>query len=209
MIDLSKFTDPNDTRGYCRVQLRLNDGRVVATDGYKLVCVDSFDGDVSALMAAPERQDESICKMLAAHSGATHWQPVASLNIPAPDPCVKCMGSGALIATKCEECDGDGEFEHGRYTYDCQECGGNGTTDTAPCAKDNPDGEECSKCFGTGHKRTPVPVPGLPDDRAVDAKYLSAFPPDAEIAAMPSNGSHMIALRGAGWIGVLMPMQTR
>lgn len=190
-IDLSKFTDPNDTRGYCRVQLRLNDGRVVATDGYKLVCVDSFDGDASALMAAPERQDESICKMLAAHSGATEWQPVASLNIPAPDPCVECGGTGALIATKCKECDGEG------------------TSGETPCAKDHPDGEECYKCFGTGHQRTAVTVPGLPDDRAADADYLSAFPPDAEIAVIPYGGSHMLALRGDGWIGVLMPMRTR
>ena len=170
MIDLSKITDQNDIREMCRVPLRLNDGRVVATDGYKLVCVDSFDGDASALMAATEPLNESICKMLAAHSGATDWQPVASLNMPAPDPCVKCMGSGALIATKCEE---------------------------------------CSKCFGTGHQRTPVTVPGLPDARAADAAYLSAFPHDAEIAAMPYNGSHILALRGDGWIGVLAPMRTR
>lgn len=208
-IDLSKITNPNDIREMCRAPLRLKDGRVVATCGVKLVCVASFDGDAAALMAAPERQDETICKLLAAHGDAKQWLPVSSLILPALDSCPHCGGHGHVTMTECEECDGEGEFEHGRHTYECKECDGDGESSSRPCGPDDPEGKECFKCSGSGYKPTPAVVPGLPPGVGANVAELARFPVGAEISAVPYGQSHMIALRGDGWIGVLSPMRVQ
>lgn len=207
-IDLSKFSDKNDPREFCRAPSRLRDGRVVAGDGVALACVDSFDGDASTLRAAPEWLASTACKLLAAHEKANRWLPVSSLSMPATEPCGGCNGMGHVVQEDCADCDGVGEFEHGRYTYDCKECDGDGKKRTKPCAADDPEGKPCEKCSGSGHKPAGVSVPGLPSHLAVNIAYLSKFPADAEISAVTYGGysGYILALRGDGWIGVLMPM---
>lgn len=208
-IDLSKITNPNDIQEMCRAPLRLKDGRVVATCGVKLVCVASFDGDAAALMAAPEKIDDNICKLLAAHSDAKQWLPVSSLILPALDSCPHCGGHGHVTMTECKECDGVGEFDHGRHTYECEKCGGKGGTGTTPCGPDDPDGKPCSNCSGSGYKPTPVSVPGLPPGWGANNVELAKFPDDAEISAMVYGQAPMLALRGDGWIGMLSRMRVQ
>jgi len=209
MIDLGKIICKHDVRPYCRAPLRLADGRVVATCGVKLVCVDRFDGDASALMAAPEKVDATICKLLSGHENAKQWIPVASLVIPELDPCTHCGGLGYVAVSECGDCDGAGDFDHGHHVYTCKECDGEGETDIRPCGQDDPEGRECFRCSGSGRKAIPITVPGLIGAWGASSAELSKFPEGAEISPMALGDSELLALRGDGWIGVLSPMSAQ
>lgn len=71
---------------------------------------------------------------------------IALPPLPPQEECSMCNGTG--IAYECEECDGDGEFEHGSHTYTCKECDG-----SAQVAYSGEIAVACRHCGGTGKKR--------------------------------------------------------
>lgn len=62
-----------------------------------------------------------------------------------PRMCAMCQGQGKLTVTPCEDCSGQGEFQHGNHTYCCKSCSGNGFGASAPGGED-----DCQNCLGTG-----------------------------------------------------------
>lgn len=203
-IDLSKFVDPHDFRPYCREPIRLKDGRVVATDGRTVVCLDSYDGDASALMEAPANIDLAIVQHLAGVDLATQWASVAGLTFPELQACTRCGGSGSMVRRECTDCDGEGEFDHGMHTYECKACDGDGWVENRASTRDDPEAESCTYCggAGVGGRAVYMDVPGMPKGVGADARLMLRFPVDSEFAA-----GNCVLLRGSGWRGVVMPLR--
>ncbi len=207
-IDITQFTRTDDPRPYCRQQIRLRDGRVIATSGVMAIVPDTYDGDASVLLAAPDNVEAAIARMLAPFSLQLSWLPVSSLSIPVLEVCKDCGGSGRVVHVMCGDCDGHGDFQHGRHWHSCKECDGQGDTDKRAADKDDPEAKECWSCRGTGKggREVFVAIPGMPKGLGADGRLLSRFPADAEYSVPGRLGGPLI-LRGAGWRGVLMPMR--
>ncbi len=179
--DIRKFSRVDDIRSYCTRPVMLKDGRVVATDGWSVLCVDAFDGDVVPLNQ--DRTDQSIVEGLAMHDDpARVWYPLSEVERPELTACKDCHGAGRVRYTDCKECDGEGRHR---------------TND----GKDN----ECDSCngLGLGPRYTRMRLKGMPPKTLdVDAVLMSRFPDDCEY----SPGDKVL-LRGEGWKAILMPMR--
>jgi hypothetical protein len=139
---------------------------------------------------------------------AAAWVPAASITI-GEVPCTQCKGSGRCEEIECDNCDGTGEFDHGRHIYDCQECDGEGRiVEPAEKASTAP---ACSECAGTGIH------PDQPSDFRFSGKngkkycansmyvqQLRSLPNCELLSGKMERG--MIAIRFTGGCGILMPM---
>ncbi|NMG56194.1 hypothetical protein [Aromatoleum aromaticum] len=194
MSDITKFCNTNDPRSFMARPVRRN-GFLYATNGHVAVRMidDPTVDDVECDATGP------AVKMLDGFSPAEFtWHPIPEIR--GARPCFMCSGSGR--AKPCTDCDGEGEFDHGRHTYRCQECGGSGEVGASAS-----DGMcDCDHCAGTGID----PYEGLDVGIAHYAKrYLKLIGetfPGAELG-VPSGELSVAMWRCGDVIGALSPMR--
>ena len=165
-IDLQSFCAKDDIRTYLMTPFVL-DGHTYATNGHILVRVPGGGPDPE--QALPETVRQAVRRMFATEY--TDFEPLP--EIPPPQLCPECNGTGQVDEYECEDCNGNGEFTHGNYEYDCKECDGSGKVK----------GGECQEygCW-SGQMLQPIQVgAGL-----FDARYLRliAALPNARIRAV-------------------------
>lgn len=145
MIDLKPFCGRDDPREYLNQPWHEN-GATFATNGHIAIMLDGAP-DPSLPPADPVMAGR-IPKLLA--QVAANQQEIAIVLPEEPaETCYRCRGMGFATSKQCEECDGDGWFEHGSHNYDCKECDGSGE-DVVPASQNSPGAMECERCDGEG-----------------------------------------------------------
>lgn len=193
-VDITRFClaeGLGDTRVYLRRPMRFGD-QVLASDGRILVCIPGHSGHEEAPSRVRNftRRIEQIIK-----EAPLTWTPAAAVELPPPEPCAKCDGSGVMYRVDCHECNGEGEFVHGTHTYRCKECDGEGGTVTRH-ASHGARAQPCDICGGSGASIQPVTV----GEVRVQRRYLAAIAelPGAQVA--PSHeGTLVFTFDGGGW----------
>lgn len=145
MIDLTRFSAQDDIRSYLNQPFQ-EDGHAFATDG--VIALMIIGGAEDGMPQAHEKMAGKIPRLIEQTSGYQTVLPL-SLKGSRPAKCPECHGKGRITKTMCEDCDGEGEFDHGRHTYTCRECDGIGT-DTAPATEGAPGAVFCGECKGSG-----------------------------------------------------------
>lgn len=200
MIDLQKFcatdTDPSP---HMRKPSRCADG-IVATNGRILICVPD---DGRQAEAAKESLAKSFANFKAGLTDPSRfWVDATTIQLPPAVKCGHCHGTGHSYQVKCEDCDGEGEFDHGLHTYECKECGGDGFIKTSPHS-DGAKKVECYECDGTGEGFQAVPAGQAHFQR----RYLHLIQqlPNCRLGTMGGTGTALFTFDG-GW-GALMPVR--
>lgn len=166
------------------------DGFAVATSGAILVRVPYVGTDLPAA--------KFDVKQIFKRCSATEFLPLPAL--PDGKPCLHCNGKGRIVGAECDACEGDGEFEHGRHSYSCKECDGDGFIEGRGSEE-----VTCRHCNGMGFDRETFEF-GRND---FDLRYLLmiAALPGAVMADAPlRQGAHF---KFDGGEGVVMPMTKR
>ena len=126
--------------------------------------------------------------------------------------CSECKGRGRLHSIKCPDCD-DGEFLHGRYSYDCKECKDN---PAGPGRLECASGEEgateaaCPSCYGLGYQSW-VNGAAKVGDAHYSAVYLHMLAELPQVAICPGEPAGTVirptaaALSFDGGQAILMP----
>jgi hypothetical protein len=104
-------------------------------------------GDVDGAEHAANNLAEKIKGYIDRVTDQYEYKPLPKL--PSAEPCDACNGSGEQDSSSCNDCDGEGEFQHGDYIYECQRCQGTGIADY-------PYNITCKKCRGSGCKEDQV-----------------------------------------------------
>jgi hypothetical protein len=200
-VDITRFClaeGLGDTRVYLRRPMQFGD-QVLASDGSILVCIPGRFGHEEAPSHVRDgaRRIEQIIK-----NTQLTWKPADSIELPPPEPCSACDGSGIVYWVDCDDCCGDGEFLKGRHYYRCKECDGKGYF-VAKHASHGARAQPCRICEGSGASIQPVTV----GEVRVQRRYLAAIAqlPGAQVA--PSHeGTLVFVFDGGGW-GALAPLR--
>ncbi|BAK75787.1 hypothetical protein NH8B_0955 [Pseudogulbenkiania sp. NH8B] len=191
---LQRFCAPaGDYRGIDKPIRR--GGFIYATNGHVLVRVaDSPDIECSS-EHAPLPTLDSLAEEAAA---LPDYKPL-HIHLPPPTTCGACDGHGKVSA--CNVCNGEGEFRHGRHSYECRECDGHGffgsTAGTIAC----------THCDGTGHG--PYQRVVVEREAGFARHYLALIQtlPNVKFAANAKDPIHGIAgFLFDGGVGALMPL---
>lgn len=198
MIDIKQFCA---TAGYVHRQINapwLEDGNTVATNGHIMIVADGMIGDVGESSEPLTISYKPIEKK--AHQDNPQFLRLEDLmrDAPAPVLCRECDGVGTVKSAECDDCDGEGEFRHGRHDYECEECGGSGLVP-------DPDGSVdrvCHLCEGRKYEY----ATHLVGKTKLQVRYLHMLAglPDCELSV---NDDPRIAamFRFTGGRGWLMP----
>lgn len=145
MIDLKLFCGKDDPRPYLNTPWQ-EDGSSFASNGHIAIMLDG--APTPSLPPADPNMVGRVPKLLA--QVAANQQAIA-IKLPEEpaETCYRCEGSGFAISQQCEECDGDGWFEHGSHEYDCKDCDGSGEH-VVSAAQGSPGAAECERCDGHG-----------------------------------------------------------
>lgn len=198
MINLSKFSARADIREYLRQPFRCSEG-IVASNGHILVCVADDGGNHPD---GPKTMDPPVSKFrMNTGEPGREWFDMSAITLPDREPCTYCGGSGYEHQEDCEDCDGEGEFEHGLHSYDCKACRGTGKVDATPGQ-----GEKvaCYRCDGSGESQQTVRV----GKALLQRRYL------ARIAELPSarigtaGSLETVVFTFDGGFGAVMPVRT-
>lgn len=191
---LSMFASKSDVRKWMLRPFRLN-GFVYATNGHWMVRISdepTIDADPIA-----DHHPKSIEKMFAE---APTEGFISLPEMEKPADCTRCEGLGFGTLTKCESCDGDGEFVHCGHFYECKACDGEGDSFEA-----TPDGTDaCPDCYGRGLKAW-----GVPGQSVGIAKFSPVYLwmlrvlPGIQIAVNDKDGKARFTFEGGE--GLLMP----
>jgi hypothetical protein len=194
-VDLQRFCWANDYRKYLR-QPWAHKGWMYASNGHILVRVPSPE---HAETVFAEKVAESAVGMLA-DSGEREYAPLPAFTLGPVCEC--CKGVGTVKQSKCPDCDGEGEFDHGEYTYHCKECDGEGWID-------DPAGEEreCDACYGFGTESKRIDFGGI----GYQARYLRLIKDLPGLVFSPGTRADETTIKAAhftfdGGEGLLMPM---
>ncbi len=188
-IDLQSFCAKDDIRTYLMTPFVI-DGHTYATNGHIIVRV--LGGDPDPEQAVPEPVRQTALKMFATEY--TDYEPPP--EIPAPQACSECAGTGQGDEDECEDCDGHGEFTRGNHEYDCKECDGSGKVPGGKCPKYG--------CW-SGQMRQPIWV----GPAFIDGRYLRL------IAALPNARIRVVGPEAAaafifdGGEGRVMPCREK
>lgn len=121
------------------------------------------------------------------------------------EKCHTCNATGKTFQKEeCDECDGDGEFEHGTNTYECKECDGSGKLRINHGEK-----TACEDCNGTGINYAYLTIP---DGRLFNHQYLLKLKALPGITYLPdhSDGEHgsvSMRFKFDNGLGLLMPVR--
>lgn len=178
-------------RDYLRTPFLLGEF-VYATNGHVAVRVPRDGLDYKEIENGKVREIGDLF----AKSTRDTWTDIPTL--PERIPCKHCNGSAVQV--ECDDCDGNGEFDHGMHTYECQKCRGSGQV-TGRVGKQQP----CNNCDGTGAKSNqPVAV----GEASYDRRYLAKIIDLPNIKFSPTlyeNGPGYFVFDGGE--GLLMPMR--
>lgn len=177
-------------------------GMRAATNGHMLIALhQTTPGEDTPGIA--KNLPELLTKALAAiFDPARDWTRLDSITLPERRECRHCEGEGHIYETKCPDCDGEGDFQHGSHWYECKECDGNGTTKSAAPQSPDHTPTKCWTCAGTGEAPQPA--------AAVGAHYgshylrLLASLPNCEITA-PEHPLATTFCRFDGGVAIVMP----
>jgi hypothetical protein len=118
------------------------------------------------------------------------------LPIPADLPptklCPDCDRKDWYAKETCDDCNGEGTFEHGRHEYDCKNCDGEGEIKA-----------QCLKCGGKGYLIEAVQI----GDAHFSSSYLALLADLPGIAIAPNGKDGAAYFKFDGGDGVLMPMR--
>lgn len=199
-VDITKFCIAEGLCGlrvYLRRPMQFGD-QVLASDGRILVCIPGHFGHEEAPWGVRNftRRIEQIIK-----EAPLTWTPAAAIELPPPEPCAQCDGSGVMYRVDCHECDGEGESVHGTHTYCCMECDGEGSVVTRHPSH-GARAQPCDICEGSGASIQPVTV----GEMRVQRRYLAAIAelPGAQVA--PSHEGNLVFTFDGGW-GALAPLR--
>lgn len=117
--------------------------------------------------------------------------------------CQRCLGNCYVQEGEdCDECDGDGEFEHGSNWYDCKACDGTGKAEI-PLSDESVPHTSCPDCDGQGEARNnPVPVGAAHINRVFLARIAAL--PNARIAT-PMDATSIVYFTSDFGDGAVMP----
>lgn len=141
---LGSFCATGDVRDYLCYPNRIG-AHVYATNGYIAIRVPD-DGSLEA------RECDKL-NSLPALFDAPVVEFIDMPALPAPIMCKTCAGSGREHKEPCDDCDGEGEFEHGSHTYNCKRCDGAGKVQSI--FRDGV-GAPCEDCGGTGYDKSQI-----------------------------------------------------
>lgn len=180
----------HDPRAFMRRPILRGDW-IYATNGHVVVRIPKQDG-------IEAHETDSIPKMPAIFDD-NQREDVAKLpRLPVAEKCYACDGTGHKF--KCQDCDGEGEFDYGRHTYTCKECNGSGQVDNGEEEYKQP----CCNCGGTGDAQQPVQI----DNQQFDRRYLEKITqlPGAKFSTHPyPMGTGYFVFDGGE--GCIMPMR--
>lgn len=196
-MDITKFCAPSDIRHYLHNPMR-HDGYLYATTGSIAVRIEDDPGIYAEPM--PTNLQNGVLLRMATDTTERTWRPVPKVNIPAAKSCRRCDGTGRVVV--CPSCDGDGEFDHYDYTYECKNCDESGWVASA----NKNAGLVCPDCHGSGVSwQETVDFDGV----HIAARYIHLIGTEilgAEIGI--SNDPAGIQLfRAPGIVGCVMPMR--
>lgn len=205
MIDLTPFcAQPVDTRSYLHRTHPILDGGI-ACNGHMVIFADSVAPPVaegtSALPKGVKEVFEGHVARIRAHAFDGPVR-VDSLSLAAYRKCGRCSGAQHVCDKECEDCDGDGEFKHGRHYYSCKQCDGDGRHDVPSTAVDQ---RACPACLGSGVEQDSV-LFGDRDSQGINTIYVHLLQqlPNCEISW---SGEREILVRFDGGLGMVMSMQ--
>lgn len=209
MIDLYKFcaTDTNDSRGYLYHPHKIGE-QMYATNGHILIAAD-LTGVAADIPDGVEVLPENVASIFVKYCSESpgdeaQWIPAGDAAVePSGKTCMSCGGSGRTPQeVDCDDCDGDGDFWHGRHQYECRSCDGGGKVD-GPVEDDDP---VCEHCNGSGQQIGFWRLPWREGD-GVCGRYVGLIQalPDAEFA-QHGKARDRIHFRFTGGRGVVMPL---
>jgi len=154
-INLKPFcANVTDPREYLRAPFKVGEW-VYATNGHMAIRVkaDNFPdmGEVADHKAkVPKAIGGLFERALKKAGGAFQAMPAS----PPLKPCRDCRGCGEWPAVQCDDCDGEGQFRHGAFWYDCKNCEGSfAGAGFIRVSRDGQRGEmrPCITCDGLGY----------------------------------------------------------
>lgn len=185
----------NEEREHLRHPMR-HDGYLYATNGHIAVRV----ADDRAVDAAPV-PELMLEKMLPAFAAIPGSLGVPIPELPEPEACIRCGGTGHLHRRECPECRGDGTFRHGRHDYECAECDGDGYLRFGA-----PAGEICPRCDGRGEEPYNATLVG---DALIDPRYLRLLQTLPQPVLYPNGPKKPLMCRFDGGVALVMPMRRK
>lgn len=196
-INITRFcANSDDPREYLRTPFRCPEG-ITATNGHILICMDDDGGKHPD---AVENTKGYVAKFKAyIDDPKRSWMDAASIALPEAKPCMACNGKGYVHEEDCDDCDGEGEFQHGSHWYDCKECDGNGKVLAgAGSGSKTP----CHTCSGSGEDFQTVVVGGS----AFQRKYLAMIGglPECRLG-LPEDPLGTAVFTFTGGFGAIMP----
>ena len=169
-----------------------------ASNGHIMVSMPD-DGTVEINKDINSKDPNNFEKVLARDT----WPQDGFIPFSIPDTelkkCNKCCGTGKHPEKMdCDDCDGNGWFNHGRHEYDCKECDGDG--------KINADSDkivDCEDCKGTGVGYT---LTKMPDGRLFNFQYLKKIEALPNVTYLPDTKlDGYMRFKFEGGCGLLMP----
>jgi hypothetical protein len=130
------------------------------------------------------------------------------IETPALPELVKCRYcNGTAKAYKCTECDGAGEFQHGRHYYDCKECGASGQVYSENILEEEPQ-VVCGQCKDGFRHFQPMQIGATHYDavlikRVVDLPGFKFSPPPT---TEYEHGAGYFVFDGGE--GIILPVRT-
>lgn len=126
-IDLQSFCAKDDIHSYM-LEPFVIDGFTYATNRHIVVRVPG--GEARPDQSLPDRTVAAVRKLFATEH--TDFQSLP--EIPEPETCPDCEGTGRIEEGECPDCGGLGEFTHGNHDYECKECDGTGEVHSVDCS---------------------------------------------------------------------------
>lgn len=177
-------------------------GMQAATNGHMLIALHQATAGEDTPGIATNLPDLLTRAQAIATELGREWTRLDTITLPELKLCRECKGKGRVYETKCPDCDGEGDFQHGSHWYQCQECNGDGSTlSTTPTHPDHAP-TTCSSCAGTGE--TPRHAAAMGAHYGSHYLRLLASLPNCEITA-PEHPMAATFCRFDGGIAVVMP----
>lgn len=186
-------SDKGDLREYLRQPFSQGD-YIYATDGHACVRFRKQDGMDAPYSGKPANVAELFDKYRTDNFMSKFP------DLPEPEKCPACGGSG--IGYKCRDCDGHGEFDHGKHSYICKECDGEGSV---PYGQEE-DQVPCWNCRGSRYRATPLRVSRLQHFDIVLLSKLKDLP-GIRFAPSPTREEDAAYFVFDGGEGLLMPIR--
>lgn len=198
MIDLQKFcAGKHELREYLKKPWRCEFG-VGATNGHVLVIVPDQDGQFETIYTGIVDAVRNINDAVSTHS--IEWYRLSDIKLPEPVACRRCNGKGYHYERECDECDGNGTFEHGSHTYDCLHCDGHGFFKSNRGSESEK--KPCPSCDGTGEDAQTVEM----FDKHFSTRYLKKLLlelPNCQLGIVRGYGFGVLTFDGG--FGAIMP----